>query len=109
MNNESSAQLETAEKALTILRSTKLGSRTDNMMAPEKGQESELAETISCYCIKCGMSVASFRNSWLQISRSYYTPLSAEVNDHDGIRASGKAKVTAKGTELEGWYVDIWC
>ncbi|KAI9701990.1 MAG: hypothetical protein M1836_001334 [Candelina mexicana] len=107
MNNESSAQLETAEKALTILRGTKLGSKTD-MMAPEKGQESELAETISCYCIKCGMRVGSFRNSWLQISRSYYTPLSAEVNDHDGIRPSGKAKVTAKGTELEGWYVDIW-
>ncbi len=73
-------------------------------MALEQDHGDESAEVISCFCIKCGTKCGgSLRNSWLQISKSYISPLEGELNGHDGMRQSAKAKVGAKSTELEGW------
>ncbi|TGO32818.1 hypothetical protein BHYA_0287g00120 [Botrytis hyacinthi] len=49
------------------------------------------AEVIICYCLKCGLKVGSFDNSWEGLGKTYYIP--KVVRDATGLKGVGSIKL----------------
>ncbi|KAF7937037.1 hypothetical protein BELL_0174g00150 [Botrytis elliptica] len=49
------------------------------------------AEVIICYCLKCGLKVGSFDNSWEGLGKTYYIP--KVIRDATGLKGVGSAKL----------------
>ncbi|TGO55515.1 hypothetical protein BCON_0091g00320 [Botryotinia convoluta] len=48
------------------------------------------AEVIICYCLKCGLKVGSFDNSWEGLGKTYYIP--KVIRDATGLKGVGSIK-----------------
>ncbi|TEY75930.1 hypothetical protein BOTCAL_0062g00030 [Botryotinia calthae] len=49
------------------------------------------AEVIICYCLKCGLEVGSFDNSWEGLGKTYYIP--KVIRDATGLKGIGSIKL----------------
>ncbi|TGO30161.1 hypothetical protein BPAE_0007g00380 [Botrytis paeoniae] len=49
------------------------------------------AEVIICYCLKCGLKVGSFDNSWEGLGKTYYIP--KVIRDATGLKGVGSIKL----------------
>lgn len=68
---------------------------------------SQDTEVIICYCLKCGLKLGSFDNSWEGLGKTYYIP--KVIRDVAGFRAVGAIKPAVGpaqvGTTIENRYV----
>ncbi|KAI9650984.1 hypothetical protein NHQ30_001021 [Ciborinia camelliae] len=55
-------------------------------------------EVIVCYCLKCGLKVGSFDNSWEGLGKTYYMP--KITRDATGLKGVGTIKLAAGPTQV---------
>ncbi|KAF7854720.1 hypothetical protein EAF04_010289 [Stromatinia cepivora] len=56
------------------------------------------AEVIICYCLKCGVKLGGFENSWEGLGKTYYIP--KVIKDATGFKGVGTIKLAAGPTQV---------
>lgn len=61
-------------------------------------------EVVTCYCKKCDAEVGRFRNSWIGIGNTYFSPTYPALSV-DGIEPTGEIYDAARDSQIQDRYV----
>ena len=64
-------------------------------------------EVVTCYCLKCKSELGRFRNTWIGLGNTYFSPAYPSLSRIVGLQATGDVHEAAPGSQIELRYDDL--